>query len=83
MKFELTPEAKKLRKELQADKLSKKSERFQESISHSDEFWYILTQGWNVIDPILADDEQKNKLRDAIELVQHFESLYSDLALEM
>ena len=49
-------------------------------IIDGDGFWYSLNEGY--IDPgkILADKEQLNKLKEALQIVRAFESLCNEIA---
>jgi hypothetical protein len=44
-----------------------------ESVSYSDDFWYALTNGYIDLDNILVNNDAKNKLIDAIDLVESFQ----------
>lgn len=50
------------------------------NIFEDDGFWYDIANG-GYIEPedILCDEEQIKKLKEAIELVKSFESLYTDI----
>lgn len=45
-----------------------------ESVSYSDDFWYALTNGYIDLDSILIDNESKDKLIEAIEMVESFQN---------
>lgn len=44
-----------------------------ESVSYSDDFWYALTNGYIDLDEILVDNEAKQKLIEAISIVEDFQ----------
>lgn len=56
-----------------------------DEVSYSDDFWYALTNGYIDLDQLLIDNEAKQKLIDAIDMVENFQSQLesSDFFVEM
>ena len=46
-----------------------------EEVSYSDDFWYALNNGYIDLDAILVENEAKQKLIDAISVVEDFQYL--------
>jgi hypothetical protein len=44
-----------------------------EEVSYSDDFWYALTNGYIDLDNILVDNNSKEKLKEAISIVEEFQ----------
>lgn len=44
-----------------------------ESVSYSDDFWYALTNGYIDLDEILVDNLAKDKLKEAISIIEDFQ----------
>lgn len=49
-------------------------------INEGDGFWYCLNEGYIEPEKILADKEQLNKLKEALQTVRAFESLCNEIA---
>lgn len=49
-------------------------------INEGDGFWYCLNEGYIDPEKILADKEQLNKLKEALQIVRAFESLCNEIA---
>ena len=49
-------------------------------INEGDGFWYCLNEGYMDPEKILADKEQLNKLKEALQIVRAFESLCNEIA---
>lgn len=49
-------------------------------INVGDGFWYCLNEGYIDPEKILADKEQLNKLKEALQTVRAFESLCNEIA---
>lgn len=49
-------------------------------INEGDGFWYCLNEGYIDPEKILADKEQLNKLKEALQTVRAFESLCNEIA---
>ena len=49
-------------------------------INEGDGFWYCLNEGYIYPEKILADKEQLNKLKEALQIVRAFESLCNEIA---
>lgn len=50
------------------------------SINEGDGFWYCLNEGYIDPEKILADKDQLNKLKEALQIVRSFESLCNEIA---
>lgn len=44
-----------------------------------EDFWYAINNGYLEPEDVLSDKEQLKKLKEAIKLVNSFESLYNDI----
>lgn len=44
-----------------------------------EDFWYAINNGYLEPEGVLGDEEQLKKLKEAIKLVNSFESLYNDI----
>ncbi len=44
-----------------------------EEVSYSDDFWYALTNGYIDLDELLVDNPAKDKLKEAISILEDFE----------
>lgn len=42
-------------------------------------FWYAINNGYLEPEDVLSDEEQLKKLKEAIKIVNSFESLYNDI----
>lgn len=49
-------------------------------INEGDGFWYCLNEGYIDPEKILADKEQLNKLKEALQIVRAFESSCNEIA---
>ena len=49
-------------------------------INEGDGFWYGLNEGYMDPEKILADKEQLNKLKEALQIVRAFEALCNEIA---
>ena len=44
-----------------------------------EDFWYAINNGYLEPEGVLGDEEQLKKLKEALKLVNSFESLYNDI----
>lgn len=49
-------------------------------INEGDGFWYCLNEGYMDPEKILADKEQLNKLKEALQIVRAYEFLCNEIA---
>lgn len=54
-----------------------------ESISTGEGFWYGLTNGYFKIEDIVIDKDQVNVLKEAIKLIEEFETLWGKISYDM